>query len=83
MKELKKGGKAPRSSARPTPAEEWGQTSENTSDAAPAAHIDDVDETESDWLSDPSPLETSLARQDLKMLHESLKVMGVLPVALP
>jgi hypothetical protein len=46
---------------------------------APNSHIDDVDDdnAEGDWLTEPSPLETSLARQDLKMLHESIKINKV------
>ena len=46
---------------------------------APNSHIDDVDDdgAEGDWLTEPSPLESSLARNDLKMLHESIKINKV------
>lgn len=36
--------------------------------------VEDDDSSDANWLTEPSPLESSLARQDLKMLHESLKV---------
>eukprot|EP00039_Didymoeca_costata_P003918 m.70485 g.70485 ORF g.70485 m.70485 type:complete len:740 (+) comp12138_c0_seq1:232-2451(+) len=32
----------------------------------------DLDDEDENWLGEPSPLETSLARQDLKKLHKSL-----------
>mmetsp|Transcript_28837 Transcript_28837/g.86576 ORF Transcript_28837/g.86576 Transcript_28837/m.86576 type:complete len:557 (+) Transcript_28837:11-1681(+) len=81
VKELKKGAKAPK--ARPAPQEDWDVgaaaappgNAAAPPDLAPMAHIDDVDDGgDANWLHEPSPLETSLARQDLKMLHDSLKV---------
>lgn len=40
--------------------------------AAEAAAIEDSDGDDGDWLGEPSPLENSLAKQDLKQLHKSL-----------
>eukprot|EP00040_Diaphanoeca_grandis_P004947 m.30693 g.30693 ORF g.30693 m.30693 type:complete len:758 (+) comp16331_c0_seq1:119-2392(+) len=34
----------------------------------------EANDDDADWLAEPTPLETSLARQDLKTLHESLKI---------
>ena len=39
------------------------------------ADSDAVDD-EGDWLSEPSPLEKSLARQDIKRMHKSLRKKG-------
>lgn len=35
---------------------------------------EEEDDDDGDWLAEPSPLENSLARQDLKALHKSLKI---------
>ena len=44
--------------------------------AAPAIAVDDVgsdlDDDEGGWLGEPTPLEASLAKQDLAMLHQSI-----------
>eukprot|EP00041_Stephanoeca_diplocostata_P036379 m.1325256 g.1325256 ORF g.1325256 m.1325256 type:complete len:767 (-) comp24853_c0_seq26:4199-6499(-) len=68
------GGRRPAGKTRSSaePAAPVAATAPDSSNTDAALEMDDAED--GDWLLEPSPLESSLARQDLKRLHESLKI---------
>lgn len=54
--------------------EEMEEEEEEEEPMQPQAYPITDDNEDADWLAEPTPLETSLAQQDLKRLHESLKI---------
>eukprot|EP00729_Bicosta_minor_P008010 gene8010-29062_t len=72
VKELKKGAKGKVKAVKVGP----GSLAGGAASAAPAMIIDDVgsdiDDDDGGWLGEPTPLEASLAKHDLAMLHQSI-----------
>lgn len=74
VKELKKDKKVGKAVGMPLASKPASGDPEPEVEPELDVEEEDEDDDDGDWLAEPSPLENSLARQDLKALHKSLKI---------